>query len=120
MTGAIEPAWRRVAVLIQIASLSMGNGTNMRDTSYKSYVRGLDMLGMLEHVGCAYPIRSRADYELARSVLESLKSSAIGAGQNTYAQAKSRYDNAKARFIQIPEPKEYCKLGHRNCSICGV
>jgi len=90
------------------------------DNSYSSYVRGLDMLCMLEQVGCAYPIRDRADYELARRVLDSLHSSVIGAGSNTWRKHNERYRRAKAFFEAIPVPDYYCNHGHKNCLLCGA
>ena len=90
------------------------------DYSYQSYARGLDMLGLLERPGCAYPVRDLDDYELCRRVLRSLHSSVIGAGSNTWRKHKERYRTARARFKTIPRPDSYCGLGHKNCNLCGA
>jgi hypothetical protein len=66
--------------------------------SYQSYCDGLRLLQ-----GDTEP-RTRSDYALAERTLESLRGAVIGAGSNTWRQAKDRYEVARKRFREFPVP----------------
>jgi hypothetical protein len=66
--------------------------------SYRDYVQGLRMLQ-----GRGAP-ETRSDYELAERTLESLRGAVIGAGSNTWREAKERYRLARRTFNSFPVP----------------
>ena len=71
--------------------------------SYESYVRGLRFI---EHTrtGPLPQPKTREDYELAKSALESLRGAVEGAGSNTWRKAKDRYRLARVVFDSLPSP----------------
>jgi len=87
--------------------------------SYETYTRGLRMI-VTHGYDVLRPCRTRADWELARTILASLESATIGAGGNTWREAKDRYEHASHVFSQLPTPCEatLCHVAER-CSNVG-
>ena len=71
--------------------------------SYTQYVRGLNFLGAGNACNTVDP-KTRADYERARTTLDSLQASAQVAGRNTWQEAHARYIKACERFRAFPVP----------------
>lgn len=73
--------------------------------SYKTYVRGLRMIEAHGY-DVLRPCRTLADWGLAYTIVESLESAAIGAGANTWREAKERARRARHVFSMLPVPEK--------------
>lgn len=79
--------------------------------SYEDYARGLELLGDVPHLHPRPLPVDRTDYNRAFRALDSLRSSMVGAGRNTYDRARERYKAARRVYLTLPRP---CKVVLRN------